>query len=83
MTSGKKDMYSDLRGHSMYIATRRARLEAREAGFLVYQIVIHPRQLFVILSTNKKKNVDVKIGRSKLFQLVFNHEIYNPDPYGF
>ena len=26
---------SDLRGHSMYIATRRARLEAREAGFLV------------------------------------------------
>ena len=35
MTSGKKDMYSDLRGHSMYIATRRARLEAREAGFLV------------------------------------------------
>ena len=36
MTSGKKDMYSDLRGHSMYIATRRARLEARGAGFLVY-----------------------------------------------
>ena len=26
---------SDLRGHSMYIATRRSRLEAREAGFLV------------------------------------------------
>ena len=31
-----EDMYSDLRGHSMSIATRRARLEAREAGFLVY-----------------------------------------------
>ena len=30
-----EDMYSDLRGHSMYIATRHARLEAREAGFLV------------------------------------------------
>ena len=27
---------SDLWGHSMYIATRRARLEAREAGFLVW-----------------------------------------------
>ena len=27
---------SDLQGHSMYIATRRARLEARGAGFLVY-----------------------------------------------
>ena len=26
---------SDLWGHSMYIATRRARLEAREAEFLV------------------------------------------------
>ena len=40
MTSGKKDMYSDLRGHSMCIATRRARLEAREAGFLVFNIVL-------------------------------------------
>ena len=29
------ERYSDLRGHSMYIATRRARLEARGAGFLV------------------------------------------------
>ena len=28
---------SDLQGHSIYIATRRARLEAREAGFLVLQ----------------------------------------------
>ena len=32
------ERYSDLRGHSMYIATRRARLEARGAGFLVYNI---------------------------------------------
>ena len=31
-TSGKKD----LRGHSMYIATGRTHLEAREAGFLVF-----------------------------------------------
>ena len=31
---------SDLRGHSMYIATRRARLEAREAGFLVLNIFL-------------------------------------------
>ena len=30
----------DLRGHSMYIATRRARLEAREAGFLVLENAI-------------------------------------------
>ena len=30
------ERYSDLRGHSMYIATRRARLEARGAGFLVH-----------------------------------------------
>ena len=29
------ERYSDLRGHSMYIATRRAHLEARGAGFLV------------------------------------------------
>ena len=34
------ERYSDLRGHSMYIATRRARLEAREAGFLVCTIDI-------------------------------------------
>ena len=34
-TSGKKDTASD----SMYIATRRARLEAREAGFLVCMMV--------------------------------------------
>ena len=33
------ERYSDLRGHSMYIATRRARLEAREAGFLVLYIL--------------------------------------------
>ena len=26
----------DLQGHSIYIATRPARLEAREAGFLVF-----------------------------------------------
>ena len=38
------ERYSDLRGHSMYIATamyiatRRTRLEAREAGFLVVHI---------------------------------------------
>ena len=39
----RQERYSNLRGHSMYIAvvctmyiaTRRARLEAREAGFLV------------------------------------------------
>ena len=30
------ERYSDLRGHSMYIATRRAHLEARGAGFLVF-----------------------------------------------
>ena len=32
------ERYSDLRGHSMYIATRHAHLEAREAGFLVLNI---------------------------------------------
>ena len=40
----RKERYSDLRGHfmyiiatAMYIATRRAGLEAREAGFLVHE----------------------------------------------
>ena len=32
----RQERYSDLRGHSMYIATRCARLEARGAGFLVH-----------------------------------------------
>ena len=45
---------SDLRGHSMYIATRRARLEAREAGFLVWYISTHQVQKYP--SFDKKKN---------------------------
>ena len=32
------ERYSNLRGRYMYIATRRTRLEAREAGFLLYNI---------------------------------------------
>ena len=39
------ERYSDLRGHSMYIATRRAHLEAREAGFLV-----HYKKKYIILN---------------------------------
>ena len=36
MTSGKKDTATS--EVTMYIATRRARLEARKAGFLVFKI---------------------------------------------
>ena len=53
MTSGKKDMYSDLRGHSVYIATRRAPLEAREAGFLVQYIILHSFSVFSELLPKK------------------------------
>ena len=50
-------MYSDLRGHSMYIATRRARLEAREAGFLVTTMDLFGRflMLFLILPLRTKE----------------------------
>ena len=54
MTSGKKDMYSNLRGHSMYIATRPARLEAREAGFLVIYIPVSRKEPGVLLKIHKE-----------------------------
>ena len=44
------ERYSDLRGHSMYIATRRARLEARGAGFLVnYKALGEEMKIYDIL----------------------------------
>ena len=58
-TSGKKDTASD----SMYIATRRARLEAREAGFLVQnksKIVWNGWYIILEVNTRKKPNKDQK-----------------------
>ena len=57
MTSGKKDMYSDLRGHSMYIATRRVHFIYLFSKKCLRHFKTHFKQIYIgkfhtLLSTN-------------------------------